>query len=141
MILQRDRRLNSNIQKYGCYFMSILWHINRLRNIALDDSVIESFYEEAVRLGYMGETCWIRDPDGIFALGGLQTKYTQEHAPSTRVCADDEIEILKWVHPDGSPRSHFVAGDGLGNTTYDPWGVSRAATEGRLESKRIFKLV
>lgn len=141
MILQRDRRLNAAINAYGCYFMTILWHLNRLRNIAFDDSVIETYYAEAVRSGYMTETCWILNPDGIFGLGGLRTAYTQEHAPPTRVCADNEIEILKWVHPDASPHSHFVAGDGMGNTTYDPWGVSRAATEGRLESKRIFKLL
>jgi len=46
------------------------------------------------------------------------------------------LEVLYFEHPDVG--GHFVAGDGSEHVTYDPWGVSVAATEGTLVSKRVF---
>lgn len=140
MILQTDTRLNANIQRTGCYFMSILYLANKHAQTPWDTAAINHVYEEAVSEGFMGANCFVYNPDGIFRLAGLRVRYTQHHEAPTRVCADNEIEILRFKHADFPGYSHFVVGNGIGFVTHDPWGVSIAATEGALKDKRIFRL-
>lgn len=88
-------------------------------------------------MGYLGENCYVQDPDGIFKLAGLTVRYTNQHEKAGRKARPDEIEILyyRW----GS-FGHFVAGVS-GVVSYDPLGASNAVKLGTLRSKRIFKLV
>lgn len=142
MILQRDSRLTGQIQDSGCYFMSILYLANKHAMTEWTIGDIHNVYDTAIDRGFMLPNCFIKDPDEIFALAGLETRYTQHHEAPTRVCADDEVEILRFKHPDWDWYSHFVVGDGFGNVAHDPWGVSVAAgREGSLKDKRIFKLL
>lgn len=141
MILQRDTRLPENIRTDGCYFMSLLWWANKLANVPLDTSRIQDvIYPHCLSHKWLNRELYIFDPDAILAYLGVDARYHGQHDAPTRVCGDNEFEILLFHY---SPKDwyHFTAGDGLGNVTYDPWGVSITATRGSLKSKRIFTLV
>lgn len=139
MILQRDGRMRKEIQEYGCALMSILWFANKFTNMQIDPaSVSDGMYVLFQRHGWMTDTCKILKWQEIFNWCGVKCTYTNRHEPPDRYCDDDEFEILCWKHPVYG--WHFTAGDGAGRCTYDPYGVSKAATEGTLISKRIFRL-
>ena len=72
----------------------------------------------------------------IFGFLEMDVKYTDRHETPERMTRKNEIEILRF---ESSYGSHFVVGDGGGHVAYDPWGVSRAVRQGRIESKRIFR--
>jgi hypothetical protein len=123
------------IREYGCYLMCLLWLGNKLNNVPLSASLIsEDLYVKYQKHGWMDEECFIKQPVKILNDLGVDVttvrKVPADHEPLGR------LEILYFRHAELG--GHFVAGDGHGNVTYDPWGVSRAATEGTLESKRVF---
>jgi len=138
MILQRDPRLNPTIRRYGCYLLSIFFLVNKYTNCEISTGMINEIFQILIDRGFMEEDAYIRDPAAIFDFMGLPVYYYDQHLPPNQDCKKDEIEILMFKK--GGWR-HFVTGDGKGHVAYDPWGVSRAVTEGRLISKRIFKLL
>jgi hypothetical protein len=133
MILQTNPALPEIIRKYGCGLMCIIWHSARLSGCTISGIAdILDIYNESVSHGAMDANCFIRNWDAVFSAAGLGTEYTGRHEPADRDCRGTEIEILRFP-------GHFVAGDGRGNVTYDPWGVSRAISQ-PMRSKRIFKV-
>ena len=139
MILQRDGRFRKEIQEEGCYLMCILWFANKFTNMQIEpSSVSDGMYTLFMRHGWMNERCRILDPEAMLNWCGVDCVYTDRHETPSRMCDKREFEILYWKHPEYG--GHFTAGDGRGRVTYDPWGVSKAATEGALISKRIFRL-
>ena len=133
MILQTNPALPEVIRKYGCGLMAIIWHSARLGGMTVSGvSDVLDVYNEAVSHGAMDANCFIRNWDAVFSAAGLGTRYTGRHEPSDRNCAANEIEILRFP-------GHFVAGNGNGIVTYDPWGVSRAVSQ-PMKSKRIFRI-
>ena len=136
MILQTDSRLREEIQTDGCYYMSILFLVNKYTGLKMSAEFIDSVFDVLVALGYMSEQCYVLDPEEMFRHLGLRVKYTDQHESPSKVCNPGQIEILYFMGPVGG---HFTAGNGTGIVTYDPWGVSRAVSEGKLISKRIFR--
>ena len=133
MILQTNPRFPEVIRKYGCGLMAIIWHANRLGACSISGTAdILDIYNDAVAHGAMDANCFIRNWDAVFAAAGLGTRYTGRHEPPDRNCGENEIEILRFP-------GHFVAGNGNGIVTYDPWGVSQAVSN-PLKSKRIFRV-
>lgn len=135
MILQRDARLNENINRWGCYFMSLLFLANKWNGTLLGATEIERIYRYAVKLFWMRENCYIENPRAILGYCGLDTEFLGKRGPHY-LCGERDIEVLQYRR---GAQIHFVAGDGQGNVAYDPWGVSRSVTEGQLDSKRIFR--
>ena len=134
MILQKNADFPEEIQEYGCGLMSVIWHAARLEAIEIECTRdIIAIYNDAIAHDAIRDDCYIQDWEGLFKVCALDVKYTGRHETPQRDCADDEIEILRYP-------GHFVAGDGNGHTTYDPWGVSNAAQK-RMRSKRVFKVV
>jgi hypothetical protein len=138
MILQRDERLKPEIHHNGCYLMSILFMVNKYTNFSFSADLINHIYVKLLGRGWMENDCTILNPEAIFRYLELPVRYTDRHEPPTRICGPNEFEILLWSYPERG-WLHFVAGNGCGITTYDPWGVSMTATRGHLESKRIFE--
>lgn len=119
--------------------MCLLFLANKHRNVSLTiQKINNSLYFKYVQQGTMTAQCFVKKPDTILRGLGLKATYTDRHEPPDYQCGPNEIEILYFTHPVAG--GHFVCGDGKGNVTYDPWGVSKSATEGTLESKRIFRL-
>ena len=138
MILQKDNRLNGNINSFGCYFMSILFHCNKRLNLMFSAGIIEGIYREVINKGYMEKDCYIKNPSAIFKHLGLKVRFTEAHEPPDRDCAENEIEILAFKY---KTYTHFVVGDGYGHVAFDPLGMSNSVRLGRLHSKRIFILL
>ena len=137
MILQRDRRLNKKIQKYGCYFMSLLFLANKFKNYPLSAQKIEELYDFFVLEHWMDKECFIKKPKEIMNFLGMKVKKVIK---STDLIEGAPYEVLHFERekPSGGFVRHFTAGDGFCNVTYDPWGKSRTATEGTLISRRLF---
>jgi len=138
LILQNDSRLRSEIRRFGCYFMDLLWHANRLKRVELDTDIIRQLYIEFVGKGWMHKDCYIKNPDSILGFFGLPVTTRKESR--YYFCSPNEFEVLKYsVSLNHGTWNHFVAGDGFSHVTYDPYGVSRAVSEGMLIDKRIFR--
>lgn len=137
MILQRDKRLNENIQKYGCYFMSLLFLANKFKNYLLSAQKIEELYDFFVLEHWMDEDCFVKKPKEIMNFLGMKTKKVIK---SFDLVSKAPYELLYFQRTKASGRivPHFTAGDGLCNVTYDPWGTSRTVAEGTLVSRRLF---
>ena len=154
MILQTDYRLRTEIQHFGCYLCSLVWHVVMQTRKQIDVEWINQLYDDAVARELMNDKCFIDNPGGVLVLAGMPATYTNKHEPTNRLCAAGEIEVLCWERPrygpdgkqtiglDGKPSvwRHFTAGDGQGHVTYDPMGRARTVVEGRMVSKRVFKL-
>jgi len=140
MILQTDERLNESINKYGCYFMSILFLANKFKGVKLSTVSILRYWRECIDKGYMLENdelhSFIVSAEKIFLHLGLKVKYTNKHEASDRNCSKQEIEILCLQNNRGL--KHFVVGDGKGHIAYNPMGRDNPTYSVR--SKRIFKL-
>jgi len=143
MILQRDPRLNNQINKFGCYLMSIFFIVNKYTNYMFSPDIINDLYKVFVKHGFIDRDCYISDPDAIFDFLCMPSQFTQRHESIFRRCTEDEFEVLMFRldRPNCRPWKHFTAGSGNGTVTYDPYGVSRAVAEGRLVSKRIFRRI
>jgi hypothetical protein len=150
MILQRDQWIEVNypeIRDNGCYLFSIVWFAVMYEHISVSaQSICEELYPRAVKRGYVGNEAyplWMINSEGVFGLLGMDVEY-RGHFPSDYQCKAGEFEILKYHHR-MNDWDHFVAGNGQGIVTYDPWGAvapynySITVSEGVLESKRIFK--
>ncbi len=133
MILQTDSRLSDSINKYGCYFMSILFLANKHAGFELDSQSINALQGALKSNGHMGDNCYIKDPTAIFRYVGMKAEYTGVHESFDYVCGKDEIEILCYQR---TGYRHFMVGN-KGIVAYDPMGNSSG---GHLISKRIFKI-
>ena len=147
MILQTDPRLLPEINKYGCYFMSICFFLNKYKKVMWTTDKINDFYKLMVNIGNIEADddfttanpidAEIIKPDKIFQSGGLIVEYLG-HCSKDYICDSDKFEILKFVGKNGS---HFVCGDGKGNVAYDPYGDSNSVRFGELHSKRVFRRI
>lgn len=148
MIYQTDSEFEPDIQHYGCYYLSLLWQLNRLfGNPELDHKVIELIYNtektgDANHNGIvdMGDECYLEDPQGLcdFVAPGRVEFLGKSNAE--REISDGEFAIQCWYNPN-TEFSHFVAElDGV--VGYDPIeGGSRTVREGAIDSKRIFRIL
>jgi hypothetical protein len=141
MILQTDSFLKPRIQKYGCYYLSILFFVNKYTGRGFDRRDINDLYDLIPDI-WMDKDCYIKSPLDITRYLCFNVKdFRWEGADYT--CGPGEFEILCWERTytkDGKKKTyqHFVCGDGNGVVTYDPSGVSNAVKYGKLKSKRVF---
>ena len=135
MILQNNPELAEGIRESGCGFLSIIWHAVRKRKLVISEvEDINILYDEIVPMGYMNAKCFIHNWEGVFRQCGMPVRYTQRHEDPERMCAPNEIEILRYP-------GHFVAGNGQSVVTYDSYGESNAVANHPLHSKRIFEVL
>ena len=144
MILQTDSGLNENINKYGCYFMSLLFLVNKLTGMELSTARINKIYKLCVTQGWMSYKCYIIAPEKILGWAGVNADIVMMNGthklPPAYVPAPDEHEILLF-QVDGSNYGHFVVGPYDGERVgYDPWGMSDSVRLGKVKSKRVFKV-
>ena len=153
MIRQTDNKLPLAINKWGCYFMSILYHSGRKNGKNYGSDEIMAIYRAAIMTGIISKEvydngvlvdgCTVQDPVSLFALCGV-TRKSVENVNFDHVANPGEIEILVFHRdadiPKGSgndAHTHFVAGqDGL--VLWDPIQNSNTVKYGNIVSKRIF---
>ena len=138
MILQIDERFtDDNIKRFGCYFMVILYYVNKIANIPFDPDKIQLIKSTLVSKSLMGNDCYIKDPQGIFDYFGLPVIY-MGHEGKAYQTKKAEFEVLCFKRFMGRRSyNHFVGGCN-GHVTYDPMGYSKAVKLGQIDSKRIY---
>ena len=145
MILQTDPLLNDNINDFGCYFMTILFLVNKHTGRGFDRADINHLYDLLQGTEYMDEDCFMENPVGVFNYAGLPMKGVMITSPRYKT-KPGQIEFLRFERTYFSKKrnknityGHFVVGAGSHNViAYDPAGNSNAVKYGKLESKRIF---
>ncbi|MBW2675137.1 MAG: DUF261 family protein [Deltaproteobacteria bacterium] len=147
MILQTDPILNEYINKYGCYFMSILFLVNKHTSRGFDRADINHIYDRLtdpkIANNWMTVKCFLNNPQVIFTFLGLPMAGVMKAHPRYDTSAE-QLEILRFERSYTNRAGelitygHFVAGNGDGHIAYDPAGNSNAVKYGFLESKRIF---
>ena len=149
MIFQTDDEFEPDIQKYGCYFLSLLWQFNRLLGApALDHKVIEVIYNtcehtDANNNGVtdMAPEAFIADPQGVCDFLAPGRVHFVGKVSAAYVCHPGEFAIQAWYNP-ATKFTHFVAEGPDGRVAYDPIeGGSRTVREGAIDSKRIYLLI
>lgn len=137
MILQTDSRMRDEIDKWGCYYMSLCFLANKYTGIELSaEDLNDRIYNQLIQHGLMKETCWIRDPVGILNYLGLRCDSVGVYEPVTHALKDNEFQILRFK---GKDISHFVVGTRSNECAYDPYGVSQAVETGELKAQRVFR--
>jgi hypothetical protein len=149
MIYQTDPNFEPDINHYGCYFLSLIWQLNRLIGTPeMDYKIIESIYNtdkhcDANNNGVtdMDAECFIADPQGLvdfIAPGRISFigKQCKDYS-----CQNNEFAIQCWYNHN-TKFTHFVAEGNDGKVGYDPIeGGSKTVREGAIDSKRIYKIV
>ena len=149
MIFQTDSEFEPDIQHYGCYFLSLLWQLNRLLGVpSLDHKVVEVIYNDCKHTDAnnngvtdMAPEAFIADPQGVvdfIAPGKVHFVGKQDKAYQ---CQPGEFAVQCWYNP-ATDFHHFVAEGSDGGVGYDPiQGGSRTVREGAIDSKRVYLLV
>lgn len=127
-----EQNISTALGKSGCYFFSILRLASNITGKQFN--AIEE-YKTFTNNGWMGEDCFIADPEKIMEKL-TNKKWKVSIRQSSYVCKEKEYEILKYVYKIG----HFVLGDRKGNVLYDPYMNSETVAKGRIESKRVFQM-
>ena len=154
MLRQTDKLLPEAIQKWGCYFMSVLWHAETKRkNPFLLDEII-SIYRACITSGIIGKEvytdgvltdgCFVNDPVSLFHVAGVRVSSVVK-MDSKYVAGNGEYELLCYYRPTNTPKgmnnvehTHFVPGRD-GKPIWDPIENSNTVKYGYVKSKRIFK--
>ena len=140
MILQTDQLLKPRIQKYGCYYMSLLFMVNKYTGRGFNQKDINDMYD-LLPDAWLGRDCYVKSPLDILHFLGFNVKSMRKEG-AKYACRPGEFEILCWERSytkDGKKKTynHFTCGDS-GIVTYDPSGISNAVKYGKVESKRVF---
>ena len=144
MIYQTYSLLVKNVNRFGCYLMSILFHVQQKEGRTFSAEDVNLIYNFLTKeTGIMEKDCFIIDPPLLFTILGLPMKSViKAHALFYTNAGQLEILRFERTYTNGKGKiityGHFCAGDGNGNVLYDPAGNSNAVKYGRLESKRIF---
>lgn len=144
MILQSDRRLSDDPRwkKYGCNLCTCFWFANKYRGFQVSPAIMMNAAEVFIANSWMRNDFLIKNYNRIYNWLDLSVEYADVHSPPGYQCNQDEFEHLyferKWK---GETIGHFVAGDGHGVVTYDPYGISNTVQYGKLMSKRIMRIL
>lgn len=145
MIYQTDDAFSPDIRKYGCYFVSLMWQLNRLFGIPnLDHKTVEAIYDTCQHtdannngLTDMAPEAFISDPQGVVDFVAPHKVHFVGKTGPEYLCQPGEFAIQCWYNSTTNFR-HFVA-ERDGRVGYDPIeGGSRTVREGHLEGKRIY---
>ena len=138
MYKQTDERLNP-IGAWGCFYISILAIIEDATGRVFTPKDILVIWAENLNDGDLTEESFIMNPDRL-ARELTNGKIGQVGKfPATYQLKEGEYEILEWHNP-RTKFTHFTTGDGTGKCKFDPLGSSVTVREGKVMSKRIFKV-
>ena len=149
MILQRHPDALPQIHEWGCYLMSLVHYAVVFAHTPTNMDTINHLFRAFEREGWVDDEATVLNPSGILHYLKTPASIVIERGthklPAKRRARRGEFEIGYW-RLDSHSYEHFVAM--TGNTvTYDPWGswdgrspCSRTVSEGRLISRRVFRL-
>ena len=135
--MQDDNRLNP-LKTWGCYFISLAnlaSHVTGKRFIEKD--ILKGWFKNWQEDDIDAESTII-DPSGVLEDFGLYADFLVKK-PADYLPGKNEYEILEYFNQ-RTGYIHFVLGNGRGECLIDPLGASVTVKEGKVRSKRIFKL-
>ena len=139
MINQRNPGLLPVLQKEGCYFLSLLYLVERETGKQFSVDIINGLFQTFLDKKYLGPDCLVKNPTQILKHLGLNKTQRLNGSsiafPASYKTQNNELEILEYVN---GIFSHFVVGDGNSRVEFDPLVNSNTVRNGRLNSKRIF---
>jgi hypothetical protein len=139
MIYQTDPEFPSDVKMFGCYFLSLLWHLDTIFSLGImDHKTIGAIYANEIADDDIGPECYLQNPQGICEyLAPKHVRFMGKY-PASYTPKSGEFEIQRWYNSN-TEMFHFVAG-GSGKVLYDPWSAegSRTVREGMLDSRRVF---
>jgi hypothetical protein len=128
----------------ACYFMSILWQLNRIfgKPEWTHEAILEVYNSEELDHDLDPDLTVEQPQRFIEAVVGINRVLFQGKFDPFYPTASDQFEILVY-HKDGTTFNHFVAGTGHGLVAYDPWSAegSESVRNGSCIGKRIFKVI
>ena len=142
MIYQTDPEFGPDIQHFGCYFLSLLWQLDRIFSLGImDHKTINSIYGNEKSHYDIGPECYLANPQGICDYVAPHKVRSMGKYSTSCYANDDEFEVQCWFNPH-TYFHHFVAGDSM-SIIYDPYsaGGSRTVKEGHLDSRRFFAIL
>lgn len=143
MIYQTDEEFGPDINHFGCYFLSLLWQLDRVFSLGImDHKTINAIYANEQADYDIGPECFLQNPQGICDhVAPHRVGFMGKYEAQPNLTHNSSFEVQCWFNPETEYR-HFVAGDGK-NVIYDPYSAegSRTVREGHLESRRIFAII
>lgn len=138
MLRQTDKDLNW-IGPVGCYILSIFAMAEAVTGVAKSAKDVFLAIADAWREGWINDQHAIVNAEAIADATGVDFTYLGK-MPATYICGPGEKEILEFFNV-ATGVTHFVLGDGKGGVAFDPYENSRTVREGKIVSKRPFKVV
>jgi hypothetical protein len=145
-ICQKDPALKPEIQKYGCYFLSILYHSPETLN-ARDANVV---WDMCVRRGIItgdlngdgdvddANESLLTAPQKLLDMAQIPAKFDGRHHAADEAVPENAAFAIGGFSRAGSGVTHFVVIDRAKNVLYDPLGASLSVRDGRLATMRLF---
>ena len=138
MIYQTDTEFEPDIQHFGCYFLSLIFQLDRLFGLKImDHKIIESIYNHEKADQDMAAEAFIQNPQDLCDFIAPGKVHFVGKSAADYACAPGEFAIQCWYNPT-TEFHHFVA-EVDGAVGYDSiQGGSKTVREGALDSKRIY---
>lgn len=134
-ILQNNKELLKDIQKSGCYFLSLHYWIFILTGFDFTEKDVNLNYERFLKLGYIRNDCYILNPCKILSCYKIFSRVRYE-SPLYLPVAGKEFEITEIKLKD-QVFVHFIAMDN-NKVLYDSLDLRAKGKKFEIISKRIF---
>ncbi|UPA12550.1 DUF261 domain-containing protein [Borrelia venezuelensis] len=133
-VYQSDSRLVVEIQKWGCYLLSLHYYVSMFTEQNFEFYDINDNYHKFINLGYIKDNCYILNPCKILNYFRIKrcVRYENQHYR----CSSGEFEISE-VRIKNTPGSHFMATNNT-SVLYDSLKLKERGREYHLKSKRVF---
>lgn len=137
-ILQSNKELLKDIQKFGCYFLSLHYWIFILTGFDFKAKDINLNYLRFLKLGYIRNDCYILNPCKILSCYKIFSKVRYESSLYLPV-AGKEFEITEIKLKD-QDFGHFIVMDN-NKVLYDSLDLKAKGKNFEITSKRVFDFV
>jgi hypothetical protein len=127
------------IEKYGCAFVSVLFFVNKYRNIKLSPVKITIYLEQMKSAGCFDDNMniiWVK----AFKFFDIDVSVAVKDDPKYKL-KRNEFAVAKWSYTNektGRTYNHFCPTYN-GVCLFDPLGTSNCVEKGNVESYRVFK--
>lgn len=136
-VYQTSPGVSYKIKKWGCAFLSLMYWVEKLKNLHLTTHAVNTYADELERVGAVDAELTVFW-DKVLKYFGLPYKRFNEK-PEYKL-KDDEFEVQHWYNPN-TGITHFVVGEGGMTPTWDPYPNSKTVREGFIVSRRVFRKV
>lgn len=146
---QTDLQLIGYINKYGCFFMSMIYWISLKKGKELDYDFLNTVWMNAISKGIISgdenkdgdmddsNELLILDKNRLLALAGLDVKYIGSFSP-TAIVKKPNVFLIGEFYNERTKFTHFAVIDDSLKCIYDPIKDSVTVREGKIKSVRVF---